>query len=95
MSNSRRQGTRLQLTGLWARGGGVAGWLQVVKRLIADSGACNVHDQRFMLPRSKLEMLKAPHTPPRPARHPALPCAAPARHPARGVPVEPPRRLPW
>jgi len=28
--------------------------LEVVKRLIADSGACNVHDQRFMLPRQKL-----------------------------------------
>ena len=32
--------------------------LEVVKRLIVDSGACNVHDQRFMLPRSKLEKLQ-------------------------------------
>jgi hypothetical protein len=32
--------------------------LEVVKKLIADSGACNVHDQRFMLPRSKLDALK-------------------------------------
>ena len=31
--------------------------LEVVKRLIADSGACNVHDQRFMLPRQKLDQL--------------------------------------
>jgi len=32
--------------------------LEVVKKLIADSGACNVHDQRFMLPRTKLDTLK-------------------------------------
>jgi len=32
--------------------------LEVVKKLIADSGACNVHDQRFMLPRSKLDSLQ-------------------------------------
>jgi len=32
--------------------------LEVVKRLIADSGACNVHDQRFMLPRQKLDQLE-------------------------------------
>jgi tetratricopeptide (TPR) repeat protein len=32
--------------------------LAVVKKLIEDSGACNVHDQRFMLPRNKLDQLK-------------------------------------
>ena len=32
--------------------------LEVVKKLIADSGACNVHDQRFMLARNKLDTLK-------------------------------------
>jgi len=32
--------------------------LEVVKKLIVDSGACNVHDQRFMLPRSKLDQLQ-------------------------------------
>ena len=31
---------------------------QVVKKLIAGSGACNVHDQRFMLPRQKLDELE-------------------------------------
>jgi hypothetical protein len=30
----------------------------VVKKLIVDSGACNVHDQRFMLPRNKLDQLQ-------------------------------------
>jgi hypothetical protein len=30
----------------------------VVKKLIAGSGACNVHDQRFMLPRQKLDELE-------------------------------------
>ena len=32
--------------------------LEVVKKLIVDSGACNVHDQRFMLPRNKLSQLQ-------------------------------------
>eukprot|EP00960_Hanusia_phi_P038138 753295-Hanusia_phi.AAC.5 len=34
----------------------------VVKKLIEESGACNVHDQRFMLPPNKIDQLKEAKT---------------------------------